>query len=943
MTDIPSVCVIVPLPTSATHVSDLLWSFLCQRSLSFEAIVLVDEIRDPTVAAAVRTTAAAEARVRMIGVDSALGRGAAIAVALAATRAPYVTVAEPDGMCVDGGYQALVEGLESSGSDLAVGSAEILGRSGRRLVRAVDGALDTDARSVSLADRTGLIADDVLCTKVLRRELLESAVDGTGAWSERATVARSLVAASGIDVHCRAVFGRRRSVPSDAAVQGSRAWLADLIVQRAVVASASARVRECSARTALVREILDVSAKAELTDDRVAAGLSDLVRALAADLTSTSLSNLSIAKRWQLALIALGRMELVDVVRQFPRRATAEITPPLHDDRLSGEAWVSLGLDGAGVHAAFVQHFVKGPRTAFGSDQPGDTDTDTDIEISVVIPTFNVASYVDELVNSIRSAVGVRLEIIIVDDASDDGTWDRLIAHQEADERVRVVRSLGRGGGQARNLGVEMARGEYLAFADGDDFIPPHAYAHMLEIARRSGADVVSGSYLKFFSTTTWDASTGYNGAYSMPLEGVTIAQHPQLARHRAVWNRLIRRERWLSSAAIFPGVPRSNDIVAMLSVLLDADTVAVTPRPVYVYRERPGNGSMTSASGTVDYTVSYLSEEAACAALVHQRASASVTSEYWAMVLTADAWGNILQYLDRRSGATEDDARVAEQVRLLLSRAPRGSVSAISVDRQLVWALVAAGLFDEARTILAELKSASNLPLPAVVAAIRAAADFELLPRAVVASLARKHLLRQLLDDSSARAKALSDVRPLLRRFLTDEVAPVPVVPGGVEERFARAIVDADVAEVQRVLSASVPRVNAEIRTGVRSASIGGAVDEGSLILARIVARKYRDPKRQRVPVCQVRVDGDLWSAPLDPSMLPRPGVWVLEIEHHDRWGIRRSPLRLRDARRQLIPRRLRRILIVGSRKGPSLIRLRDPLELRVRNKIMRLLRGRV
>lgn len=926
MNQTPQLCVIVPLPSSAPWVSDLLWSLLRQRALAFEAIVLVDRGRAPAAAAIAGSTARTDSRVRVMDAHATLGAGAAIAAALAETHAEFVTVAEPDGLCVDGAYQAIMASLESSGSDMAIGFAENGSRG--RIVRATDGALDVDARGVRLSDLPGLIADDLLCTKVVRREVLQRAIGPGQPWTERAVAARVTVSARRIDVLPRAAFWRRRSEISDTSAPASPEWIEDLRLARGAVAGATRSVRECQALVMLVRDVLETRTLDALGESPVTRGLSDLVCELAEDLSRTSLALLAPAKRWQLAVIAADRSEQIDVVRQLARPAPAGEIPLFDDRRLASEAWETLGLGGRDVRSVFIDRFVTGTEPAPVMEQP----EPGAIDVSVIIPTYNVVSFIDELLDSIRSAVGVRLEIIVVDDGSDDGTWQRLMAHSEADARVRAVRSLGRGGGQARNVGIELARGEYLAFADGDDLIPPRAYERMLELARRSSADVVSGNYLKFFATHTWDAGPGFNGAYSLPVERVGIEQHPQLARHRAVWNRLVRREHWLQNALPFPGVPRSNDIVAMMSVLLSAESHAVTSVPVYVYRDRPGTGSMTAAGGSVDYTVSYFYEEAVCAVLVAQRGSDSVAREYWTMVLMVDAWGNILKYVGQRSKDRLADERVARQIALLLSRAPRDLFHAIPADRQMVWALAASGRFDEAQTVVDLMRAPSDVSLAAVTAAFAGAADLPEVSRPVVSSFARRFFLRRFIDDRSRQSDVLTEAIPVMRRLLTDEVSPMPFVPLTSEARLAQAVMEAEAGEVRKIMSLPSPRVPAELRAGLRGVRIVGGDDLEGVELARLVARQYGDRRRERHPVGQIVVEDARWWVDIDPRVVPRPGVWVLELEHEDRWGLRRFPLKLVDRSARAIPSRLQRVLLIGGRKGPSMVRVRDSLQARFR-----------
>lgn len=936
MNEVPDLSVVVVFPQSTTQVSDLLWSILREDGLAIEVVVVVDERNRSDAATTSRAIANADHRVRVIDFDGAAGRTAALAAAIDVNSAPWVTVADANGLAIRGGYRDLVAGLQTSGSDLAVGTAESIAKHRYRIDRAIDGALDSEAQGVRIEDRPGLITDDLLCTKVVRRSLLQSIVRADDPWLEELLVARLHLTADRIDVRPRSIVFCRDRLTENAAARMSPEWVAVQTKIWAALAEAPSSVRESYARELIRRDVLSGRALELLAggEDRRDAG--DLILDWTRALTSISLSNLTIWARWQLALITLGHSTLVDVARPDGRVMHADDVPNFDSTRLLAEAWVALGLGADDVREGFIERFVSRPGAVRGESNRGSDR----IDISIVIPTYNVVSYIDELLESIRAAVGVSIEIIVVDDGSTDGTQDRIRTHQEADDRIRLVRSPGAGGGQARDVGIELARGEYLAFADGDDLIPPRAYAHLLSIARKTGADVIIGSYLKFFTTRTWDAGTGFNQAYALPVEGVTIDTHPQLARHRAVWNRLVRREHWLETAFPFPGVPRSNDIVAMLSVLLSAQSIAVSPLPVYVYRDRPGAGSMTSAAGSADYTVSYFSEEASCAALVQQRDSAPVTREYWSMVFNADAWQNIVRYIDRRSGEGAEDHRVAAQIAKLLSRAPHSEFRRLKAEHQAAWALAAAGRFDDARTMLRAEKSASDIRMWPLVRAIAAAKAQPVMPRASIDSLALKYLMRRFISDPSWQTDAFASALPLLRSSLDDPIAPLAVVPNTLEERLARAIREGGSDAALRAIDSSSSIRTAKFHNGTRAILSGSAEGFQTGGIARLVARRESDRSRVRVAISHVTIDGDTWSAEIEPAQFPKAVVWVMELEFEDSLGMRRSRLKIDEVVTGAMPERIRRLSAAGAGGNQSLVQVRESIVTRARRKMSSLVR---
>jgi len=120
-------------------------------------------------------------------------------------------------------------------------------------------------------------------------------------------------------------------------------------------------------------------------------------------------------------------------------------------------------------------------------DQSGRRETPA---VSVVVPTHNRVRVLPRTLESALAQQDVELEVVVVDDASTDGTWAYLEGHR--DERIRPVRNernLGVSG--SRNRGVEEARGEWIAFLDDDDLWAPSKLSKQLALARLEAADWV--------------------------------------------------------------------------------------------------------------------------------------------------------------------------------------------------------------------------------------------------------------------------------------------------------------------------------------------------------------------------------------------------------------------------------------------------------------------
>src|SRR6266545_5181695 len=96
---------------------------------------------------------------------------------------------------------------------------------------------------------------------------------------------------------------------------------------------------------------------------------------------------------------------------------------------------------------------------------------DSQISLSVVVPVHRVQGYLRECLHSILDEAGPNLEIIAIDDKSPDGCGEILDEFAERDSRVRVKHlEQNVGLGEARNIGLDLASGEYVWFFDSDDY-----------------------------------------------------------------------------------------------------------------------------------------------------------------------------------------------------------------------------------------------------------------------------------------------------------------------------------------------------------------------------------------------------------------------------------------------------------------------------------------
>lgn len=120
-------------------------------------------------------------------------------------------------------------------------------------------------------------------------------------------------------------------------------------------------------------------------------------------------------------------------------------------------------------------------------------------DVSIIVPVFNAERFLEGSIGSARNQSHTKLEIICIDDASEDASPTILKEYSDLDDRIRVIHlRQNEGVGSARNHGIDAARGRYLFFLDSDDSMPSDALENLLHASRQAEVDMIVGRYLRF-------------------------------------------------------------------------------------------------------------------------------------------------------------------------------------------------------------------------------------------------------------------------------------------------------------------------------------------------------------------------------------------------------------------------------------------------------------
>lgn len=216
--------------------------------------------------------------------------------------------------------------------------------------------------------------------------------------------------------------------------------------------------------------------------------------------------------------------------------------------------------------------------------------------ISVIVPIYKVEPYLRKCLDSICTQTYENLEIILVDDGSPDGCGAICDEYAAKDGRIKVIHKPNGGLSDARNAGLEIMTGDYVAFVDSDDWTEAAMYQKLLEYLHLFDADIAFGGVvddLEQNGTVTAGKTSNYGeNPFS---ENKTAAMKRYFHGSWAAWDKLYKAE--LFDEIRYPVGEINEDEAIVLQLLDRCKTVCYTNEIFYHYIRRLNGQSITTSS----------------------------------------------------------------------------------------------------------------------------------------------------------------------------------------------------------------------------------------------------------------------------------------------------------------------------------------------------------
>lgn len=205
--------------------------------------------------------------------------------------------------------------------------------------------------------------------------------------------------------------------------------------------------------------------------------------------------------------------------------------------------------------------------------------------LSVIIPVYKVELYLDDCVKSVVNQTYTQLEIILVDDGSPDNCPAMCDNWALKDNRIKVIHKVNGGLSDARNAGLKIATGEYVAFLDSDDWINESYYEVLINALINNHCDIVSGGYEVVFSRESKKIISDSGKTIVLDKnEAMSKLIDESLLKH-VVWNKIYKRS--LINDVLFEVGKCHEDVFWTYQVIGKAQRIAVVDYKGLFYFQR--------------------------------------------------------------------------------------------------------------------------------------------------------------------------------------------------------------------------------------------------------------------------------------------------------------------------------------------------------------------
>lgn len=219
--------------------------------------------------------------------------------------------------------------------------------------------------------------------------------------------------------------------------------------------------------------------------------------------------------------------------------------------------------------------------------------------ISIIIPVYNAEQYIERCIDSVIKQTYYNIEIILVDDGSNDSSNQIIKKYEREDSRIRLFHQNNQGVSAARNLGIREARGCWISFLDADDYLELNAFEKLYQYIaeERKKVDIVCYSYvedkdgkLSYMNNTGIKKICDAEDLYMHVFDNNNISGY--------IWNKMFRKDIIEKETIQFQkNIPMNEDLLFCAQYINKINKGMVIDIPYYYYFKHYGSASITPVS----------------------------------------------------------------------------------------------------------------------------------------------------------------------------------------------------------------------------------------------------------------------------------------------------------------------------------------------------------
>jgi len=203
--------------------------------------------------------------------------------------------------------------------------------------------------------------------------------------------------------------------------------------------------------------------------------------------------------------------------------------------------------------------------------------------ISIIVPIYNVEDYLVDCLENIVNQTYKNLEIILVDDGSPDNCGNICDEYAKKDNRIKVIHKENGGLSSARNVGLDIATGEYISFIDSDDFVSKDFIEKLYNLCKKNGAEIAECNFLKFVDKIEKSNINPKIESYSS-IEMQKRIYSNEYIRTIVVWNKLYKK--CIYETLRFPiGKINEDEFTTYKAFGNTSEKIVITNEVLYYYR----------------------------------------------------------------------------------------------------------------------------------------------------------------------------------------------------------------------------------------------------------------------------------------------------------------------------------------------------------------------